>query len=143
MFANVRKTGLVGIIAAALAVAALVGSSVHAQSAGVAKTVGQTTTLSWIAPIDYTDGNAIPSTVAITYNVYSAPQTNGACAYPNGATQKGVTTLTYTTAAYTAPGVYCYAVSAVTGGMESALSSSITVSVVNETPNGVSGLTAK
>lgn len=113
-----------------------------AQTTGtsVSKSVGQTSVVTWAATTTYVGGTAIPSGTAVTYNVYESQQANGACSYTSSPAVTGVTALTWTTPAYTSPGVYCYAVSAVAGGMESALSSSVTATVTNPVPNGVSGL---
>jgi hypothetical protein len=129
------------------ALAALFLATALAQSGtAVTKTVGETATLSWTAPTTYTDGTAIPSTVTITYNVYEATQAVGTnCSSPTYSTTPtvaAVSALTYTLPAYTATGVYCYALTAETSGMQSALTNSVEVDVTLPTPNPPTGLTA-
>jgi hypothetical protein len=79
-------------------------------------TTGGTATWSWGAVTQFTDGSTIPSTDAVTYNVYTG--TNGPGSESATPTLKGVSTLTGTTSGYTAgQTVYGY-VTAVVNGVE-------------------------
>lgn len=110
----------------------------------VIKSVGQSATLSWVLPTTYTTGASIPSTVAVTTNVYVAAQAAGTtCGTPSfgSPAASGVSGTKWVTPAYTAPGVYCYDVTAVANGAESVPSNIVEVDVGNPIPNPPTGLT--
>lgn len=115
------------------------GFSQTAPQTSVNKTVGETATLSWNAVTGYTNGTVIPSGVVVTYNIYETPQVSGACVFPTAPTVTGITALTYTTPAFTAPGTYCYAPSATANGVESAKGNIATAIVANPSPNSPAG----
>jgi hypothetical protein len=74
--------------------------------------------LTWTAPTQYTDGTPIPSTVALSYNIY---QGTSATSLTKVAT--GVTALTNTITTGLADGnTYFFAVTAVANGLEGAQS---------------------
>lgn len=74
--------------------------------------------LTWTAPTTYSDGTAIPATVAITYNVYQ-----GLTATTLVKVATGVTGLTNTITTGLSDGVtYFWSITAVAGGLESAQS---------------------
>lgn len=78
-----------------------------------------TAVLTWTAPTTYSDGTAIPATVAITYNVYQS------CTSATTLVKvaSGVTTLTNTISTGLADGQTCFwSITAVAGGLESAQS---------------------
>lgn len=77
-----------------------------------------TATLTWTAPTTYTDGTAIPSTVALSYNVYQGVSPTALVKVASG-----VTTLTSTITTGLADGnTYYWSVTAVAGGLEGAQS---------------------
>jgi hypothetical protein len=77
-----------------------------------------TAVLSWTAPTTYSDGTTIPSSVALTYNIY---QGISATALVKVAT--GVTALTSSISTGLADGTtYYWSVTAVAGGLEGAQS---------------------
>jgi len=92
-------------------------------------------TLSWAAPTSFTDGTAIPSTTAISYNVYGAVQ-----GQPLVVLQSGVTALSNVRSNVSA-GTRCYAVSAVVNGNESAQTAPICVTVNPPPPAAPTTLT--
>lgn len=119
-------------IGAGIVLAATTGNT------SVTKTVGQTALLSWTAPATYTNGNAIPSSVTLTYDVFSASQATGTtCASLTAGTptQAGLTGTSYTTPAYATPGVWCYAITSIANGVMSVPSNTVQVTVTNPTPN--------
>lgn len=122
---------------AALGIAAAQTTSTSIPS--VDKTVGQTATITWTAPTDYTNGTAIASGAAITYNVYAAPvQAAGSTCSASSfgaVTVLGLTSAQYVTDAYAKAGVYCYYVTAVVADMESAPSTMAEAIVSNPIPN--------
>jgi hypothetical protein len=96
--------------------AILIGLAFFALSA-IAQTA-PTATLTWSAPTTYSDGTSIPSTVAVTYNVYQ-----GTSATSLVKVASGVSTLTNTISTGLADGqTYYWAVTAVAGGLEGAQS---------------------
>jgi hypothetical protein len=77
-----------------------------------------TATLTWTAPTTYTDGTTIPTTVALSYNVY---QGTSATSLTKVAT--GVTALTSTITTGLVDGnTYYWSVTAVANGLEGAQS---------------------
>ena len=96
-----------------LSLLALVASLLAAVPA-LAQSAPLTATLSWSAPTVYSDGTAIPSTVAITYNVY---QGTSATSLTKVAT--GVTAVTDSITTGLADGnTYYWSVTAVANGLE-------------------------
>jgi cellulose 1,4-beta-cellobiosidase len=77
--------------------------------------------LSWTAPTTCVDGSACTPT---GYNVYRAVVACPASGLPAGATKiaSAITTTTYTDTTITAPGSYCYYVTALNAAGESACS---------------------
>lgn len=74
--------------------------------------------LTWTAPTTYSDGTAIPATVAITYNVYQ-----GLTATTLVKVATGVTGLTNTITTGLSDGVtYFWSITAVAGGLDGAQS---------------------
>ena len=111
-----------------------------AQSTGttVAKTLGQSATLSWVAPTTYVTGAPIASGTTITYSVYEAQQAVGTgCAAPTfgAAVVTGLTTTSYVTPTYTAVGVYCYEITDTVASVESAPSNIVSADVSAPVPN--------
>ena len=98
----------------ALALVSLASCSVNAQ------TSNNSATWSWTAPTTFTDGTAIPSTDAITYNLYVGTAGKGSEA--TTPVQTGITATTVTTSGY-APGAgVCGELTSVVNGVESARS---------------------
>lgn len=92
-----------------LILAAFVSSAAFAQTQ---------VTVDWayVAPTQYTDGSAIPSTVMITYNLYVG--INGAGSEAMIAVQTGVRYMTAVTSGYTVGDQICGTVTAVVNGAE-------------------------
>lgn len=86
-----------------------------------AQTTRNSATWSWTAPTTFVDGTSIPSTDAITYNLYIG--TAGKGSEPATATQTGITGTSATTSGYAAGAVVCLEATAVVNGVESARSS--------------------
>ena len=100
-------------------VACLLGAALLAGIAGAqTPPAGGSATWSWSAPTSYTDGTAIPSTVALTYNLYLG--TGGPGSESSTPAQTGITALTATTSGYAAGVTVCGNLTAVAGGVESA-----------------------
>jgi hypothetical protein len=94
--------------------------------------------LTWNAPTTYTDNTAIPSTVAITYNVY---QGNTATSLAKVAS---VTALTDTITTGLRDGTtYYWSVTAVVNGNESAQVTPVSKAFAAGTPGSVITLTVK
>ena len=102
---------LVACIAAALVLSAC---------SSRAQTAVNTADWSWTAPTTFTDGTTIPSTDAITYNLYVG--TAGKASEATTPVQTGLTTTTVTTSGYAAGTTVCGEVTAVVNGVESARS---------------------
>lgn len=114
-----------------------IAAAQSAAGTSVAKTIGQSATLSWVAPTTYVTGAAIASGTAITYSVYEAQQSAGTtCGTPSFGTPvvTGVTSTSYVTPTYTAVGVYCYDVTDTVAGTESAPSNIVSAIVSNPVP---------
>lgn len=104
----------------------------------VNKTVGQTSTLSWGAVTTYTDGTVIPSTAAVTYDVYEAAPVSGTVcnSVATGAPiASAITATSWVTPVYTTAGVYCYVMTATVNSMQSSPSNVVQATVANQTPN--------
>ena len=96
----------------------LIAAAVCIGSPAIAQAAAPSATLSWGPPTQYVDGTTIPSGTTITYNVYQ-----GRTATTLGTTPAatGVTAVTDTIATGLMDGVtYCWAVTAVVNGLESA-----------------------
>lgn len=120
----------------AIAVSALIGFALaFAASAPV-----NTATWTWTAPADFTNGTAIPSSDAITYNLYLGTAGSGSEAATPALT--GITADSVTTSGYVAGTTVCGEVTAVVNGMESAHSSEACKSFA-PVPKAPAGLTAK
>jgi hypothetical protein len=82
---------------------------------------GQTPTntqkVSWVAPTQYTDGTTIPSTVALTYNVYA--KLGGAA---ETKIRAAITGTSITAGAYPVGQSNCYTITVLANGVESARS---------------------
>ena len=85
-----------------------------------AQTAVNPATWSWTAPTTFTDGTTIPSTDAITYNLYVGTAGKGSEA--TTPVQTGITATTVTTSGYAAGAVVCGEVTSVVNGVESARS---------------------
>lgn len=81
-------------------------------------TSADTATWSWTAPTTFVSGTAIPSTDAITYNLYIG--TSGANSEGTTPAQARMSALTVVTSGYTPGQVVCGQITAVVNGMESA-----------------------
>ena len=115
-----------------------IASAQSTSSTSVAKTLGQSATVAWVAPTTYVTGVPIASGTAITYSVYSAQQAPGtSCAASSfgTATVTGLTATSYVTPTYTAGGVYCYDVTDTVAGTESAPSNIVSATVSTPVPN--------
>ena len=119
--------------AAILAIAAaLIAPAAFAQAAP------PSAILSWVAPTVYSDGTAIPSTVAVTYNVYQ-----GTSATALTKVASNVTTVTDSITTGLADGVtYYWAVTAVANGLEGDQSNVVSKTFAAVAP-GVVTLTVK
>ena len=95
---------------AALAVVALASCSVRAQ------TSNNSATWSWTAPTTFTDGTAIPSTDAITYDIFVGTAGHGS---ETAATASGLTATTWTGSGYKPGAVVCGTVTAIVNGVMS------------------------
>ena len=101
---------IVGALAA-LALVSLASCSVNAQ------TSNNSAAWSWTAPTTFADGTAIPSTDAITYNLYVGTAGKGSeAATP---VQTGITATTVTTSGYAPGAVVCGELTAVVNSIES------------------------
>jgi hypothetical protein len=97
-----------------------------------------TAQLSWTAVTTYADGTAIPSGVAVTYNVYQGPTATSLTKVASG-----VTALTSTITTGLSDGqTYFWSVTAVAGGLEGAQSNVGTKSFAAVQPGTVT-LTVK
>ena len=107
----------------------------------VAQSASNTVTFSWTAPTAFTDGSAIPSTDAITYNVYLGSGGPGSEATTAAVT--GVSAQTWAPST-TYPGgtVVCGTVRSVVNGVESA-NSNEACKTFPAVPNPPTGNTAK
>ena len=87
----------------------------------IAKATTHSGTLNWVAPTTCVDGSACTPT---GYNVYRASVACPLTGLPTGATKiaSAITTTTYTDTTITAPGSYCYYVTALNSAGESAAS---------------------
>lgn len=106
----------IAALAAAAFLACIALGIASAQTTGTG-----TATWSWSAPTQYTDGSAIPSTTAITYNLYLGTAGPGSEAATPA--QTGITALTATSSGYSAGENVCGTLTAVANGQESAHSS--------------------
>ena len=128
---------------------ALVGiAAAQAPGTSVAKTVGQTVTITASAPSAYTNGTAIASGTAITYNLYQQSGSGtaaGCAAAPAVGTPvaSALTSPTWTSPALTAVGSVCWVMTDVIAGVESAPSNVVTAVVSAATPNPPAGATIK
>jgi hypothetical protein len=110
-------------------------------SVATAQTTG-TATWSYVAPTQYTDGTAIPSTATITYNLYVGVAGTGSEA-PTPV-QTGIRFTSAVTSGYTSTQQVCGFVTAVVAGIESAHSSEACQGApvpTTKTPGAPSGLT--
>ena len=100
-------------------------------------TTGGTAKWSWTALADFTNGTAIPSSDAITYNIYIG--TAGPGSEASTPVQTGLTAVTVTTSGYAAGQTVCGQVTAVVGGLESVRSneSCKTFPVAPDSPTGL------
>lgn len=128
--------GFVGLLAVLCGVSALSGcSNAPAQSAS------NTATFSWNAPATFVGGAAIPSTDAITYNLYVGSSGKGS--EPTTATVTGVSSLTWVDPSTFAPGsIVCGFVRAQVNGVESA-NSNEACKTFPAVPNPPTNLTAQ
>ena len=124
-----------------IALAACVGT-VAALSAcsSRAQTAVNPAVWSWTAPTTFADGTAIPSTDAITYNLYVGTAGKGSEA--TTPVQTGITATTITTSGYAAGAVVCGEVTAVVSGIESARSNEA-CKTFPDVPNAPTNLTVK
>lgn len=83
--------------------------------------------LTWSAPTEFTDGNAIPSTDAVTFNLYGGMQGTALALLQSGLTG------TSTTRTNVSGGTHCYALTAVVSAIESSQSAEA-CATVTETP---------
>jgi len=117
--------GLVTVLAALLASAALAASTLSS-------------TLTWTAPTVNTDGT---TPAALTYNVYEGPAATTLASVP---VLTGLTTLTVASAAGAAPGAQaCFAVTAVEAGQEGAQSNVVCKTFPLSVPGAPTLLTVK
>lgn len=98
----------------ALALVSLASCSVNAQTSNNAAN------WSWTAPTTFADGTTIPSTDAITYNLYVG--TGGKGSEATTPVQTGITATTVTTSGYAPGAVVCGELTAVVNTIESARS---------------------
>ena len=119
---------------AALALVSLASCSVNAQTSNNAAN------WSWTAPTTFADGTTIPSTDAITYNLYVGTAGKGS----EGTTpvQTGITATTVTTSGYAPGAVVCGELTAVVNNVESARSNEA-CKTFPDVPSPPSNLTAK
>ena len=124
-----------------IALAACVGT-VAALSAcsSRAQTAVNPTAWSWTAPTTFADGTTIPTSDAITYNLYVGTAGKGSEA--TTAVQTGITATTVTTSGYAAGTVVCGEVTAVVSGIESARSNEA-CKTFPDVPNAPTNLTVK
>lgn len=105
-------------------------------------TVAQTAptlTATWTAPTKNTDSSAI--TAALTYNLYAGTSCTALVKAQRAIATTSVT-LTGSTLTGLIPGAtYCFAVTAVANGVESAQSNTATVAIPSPTPNAPSQIT--
>ena len=125
---------LIALAACVGAVAALSACSSRAQTAV------NPAVWSWTAPTTFADGTAIPSTDAITYNLYVG--TGGKGSEATAPVQTGITATTITTSGYAAGAVVCGEVTAVVNGVESARSNEA-CKTFPDVPSPPTNLTAK
>ena len=125
---------LIALAACVGAVAALSACSSRAQTAV------NPAVWSWTAPTTFADGTAIPSTDAITYNLYVGTAGKGSEA--TTPVQTGITATTVTTSGYAAGAVVCGEVTAVVNGVESARSNEA-CKTFPDVPSPPTNLTAK
>ena len=124
-----------------IALAACVGT-VAALSAcsSRAQTAVNPAAWSWTAPTTFADGTTIPTSDAITYNLYVG--TGGKGSEATTAVQTGITATTITTSGYAAGTVVCGEVTAVVNGIESGRSNEA-CKTFPDVPSPPSNLTAK
>lgn len=141
-----------GLMAAALCAVIIVCGvvifaplSASAQTAITTKSVGQTAVLSWIAPTQYTNGASFASGVVVSYNVYESSASPCIAFTPSSTAliASSVSNPSFTIAPYTAVGSYCYEVTAMVAGVESAPSNVVGVSVSAAIPKAPANLTAQ
>lgn len=130
-----KLSAALAVVATALLTAASATSSTT-PTADIS--IGQTATISWTAPTTYTTGAAIASGTTITYDLYAAAPLGAGTATCAGASYGSPTSVTgtsFTTAAYTSGGVYCYYVTALVNGAQSAPSNTVEAIVSLPVPN--------
>jgi hypothetical protein len=118
------------VLRAAVLASLLLTGAVQAQTLNQA-------TLNWTAPTTYTDGTPIAAGTLVTYNVYQGP--SGTIKVKTPSSPLSVASVTITTGFVTGT-VWCFQVSSIANGLESALSAEACKTFPFPPPSAPTGL---